>query len=552
MSHHPLLPWEWNELLTTQHITPLHIKLLARVQAWWGGKRGGSKFKMYADSHRHELVVCNRTRPTPPHPTESEVATLLRLHQKFGPMVVHMDRLVHHLTLPLSTELSHSITDQILFSQCPSGFTRSLLSVHSLVRVNTNRHVMYAPPPSRTTVEGELALVSPSQFVTRFHTATHGVMRNFNWDGVVMAGGCAAACASTQLVAGTMGDVDLFVSPRSVARVINHFAARTTLFGLTHAAVITVCMKGVPCVFQIIPTLAPSTCVHEFDLDYCQLFYAGGYNITLTMACLRAMSSRVCRVDAHVMPMRQAKTRRKGLGLDVRGAVDVLPCVTPWEHGHVYTPGPDHALDQIRNSMVVDLNCRVVTPDPQEIWELLDSTDTRSTPSYIPPVSGVGQPFVASAFGKCSHTRDLLFAVLPPRLSGYGVRGVALPYTLVFPRLRWSYVHVQGGVDLLPHMHHILDVLGAIQRGVDDVYGEGACPHSYTTRRFMTVTLLPTSRVAHIYERRVQEVNGTLELEGDADVVMDLRCSHILMINDRWHPVFVSLSVDVFNDVLHE
>jgi len=544
---------ECSKLLTTEHITPHQSVLLRRLQAWWGkhGSRAvGVPYKMYTNSFRHELAVCNRTRPTPQRThTEQEVMTLLRLHQKFGPSVVHMDRLIDYVTLPLSIEMPHGVTEQIMFSQCAPRFMCTLLSVHTLLRVNTKQQATYPPPVLQPHTEGELALVSPHQFVSRFHAATHGVLRNFNWEGVVMAGGCAAACASTQLHADTAGDVDLFVSPRAVSRVINHFAGPHTLFGLTQT-VVTVCMKGVSRVFQIIPVDTPGACVHEFDLDYCQLFYSGNYNIKLTMACMRAMSSRVSRVDAGVMPKRQAKTRRKGLGLDVRG-LDVLPDVTMWEHAHGYKPTQDHALDQIRNCMILDLKCRVVTEDAAEVEQLLSNTDTRNTPSYIPN-SGVGNPIVARAFGKCRPTRDLLFSVLPPLLSGYGVRGVALPYTLVFPRLRWSYVRAHGGVDILPNHDHILDVLNTMQQGVDEVYGHNVCPHSYLTKRYMTVTLLPTSRVVHVYERRVQDsVNDTvLELEGDASVVMDLCCSHILMINSMWYPVFVSLYVDVFSDVL--
>lgn len=517
------------------------IVLWGVAHAWGGRECPPVAFRSHPDHYPHALYGCTRDTPAP-QVSSSDALLLLRLHQKYGPDVVHLDRVANCVPGLTPGLMREAPCDALVFSmRYPLFF--ALERVAPRLEVNHNRGARY--PPGEIVRDGQRALVDTTVFRHRLCRVTHGALSGMGWDDVFMAGGCATACVSAAPDP-PFGDVDLFVmSPDAMDRVLTHFDARypgQVVVGLNHATV-TLCIVGVPCVFQIIPAYEGDAygTVSRFDLECAQVLYMEG-EVWLSARAARALSCRTCTVSPHVLPRRQLKAYRRGWGLDVVGP-DVVGDCTFWDVAPGYTPAPGHTPHQIEHNMRVNLGCGLVTRSIEALRDEHTDLDPLSIPTYVPSVSAHGL-YTASAFAACAATRLAFRATLPPTPPNDDTESIVLHTTMVVPKHVWVYAAGAGEVKMHGTGGDVVrGVVGRMQAVIDELYGPGVV--TCTPMEGMRVNLLPTTRILDMGTRELHSGYSTLNLPRDSLVVLDLVCSYILIDTTAWVPVWTARSVEI-------
>jgi hypothetical protein len=191
-----------------------------------------------------------------------------------------------------------------------------------------------------------------NDFATVFHTFTMGLFAHeFDWEGVVAAGGAVLACmqpapppGSSAANAQARSDVDLFVygdysdSTATVDRILRYFSTHfDTFFATFRYNVITVCFRGIERTVQLIvfPQHTLASILFEFDMDIVQCAYDGD-NLLATPNCLLQLSSRMVRVPRTIRPSRLWKIVQKGFG--VYADAPLVPDTYPPECMRYYHP----------------------------------------------------------------------------------------------------------------------------------------------------------------------------------------------------------------------
>lgn len=516
-----------------------HILLWHIAHGWGRYPRPPKQFPRYHKNTRHPLSLPARNDP-PPGVNESGKDLLLRLHQVYGPVVVNLERVA--LSCPFSV---NDVSEGIAYASC----SRVLLSLEDLYyRVHTGgAQAHYDPAWVHTSPL--VPFGTPDECRVRFDTICHGCLVGMDWTDVWAGGGSVSACLTpyhieTQdaLDAYTNMDVDLFVfTTDALVKTIEHFKHKFhAVFGFNRGVVV-VCIRHIPRVFQIILVNTDTTSlVTRFDLDFAQVILSET-QILLTPACIRAHATRVCHVSPHVLPARQHKARRKGFGLYVSG-IDVLDSRTLWDQERVYTGGTD---EQTRFNMMLNLYCQHVTADVDDIMHVVNTTDLRNGPEYIPRDTG-RYTYTGTAFMQCDVTSAYMFNALPDTLPRDGVLGCNLPFTLVFSKYMWRYdasceaLVLKDPDYVAPGREDLLQFTDRVQSLMDTMYGKYACTYGFEHKRRLMVHVTPSSRILDVHARTM------VDLITDGCVCTAVQCSSMVMGDCWWAPVFVCQEIDVF------
>jgi hypothetical protein len=404
--------------------------------------------------------------------------------------------------------------------------------------------------------------LTPEECRAQLDTVCCGCLDGMNWENVAIAGGSVSACLTSRhyittneaLEAYTTMDVDLFVfSPEALDKTVEHFKNKfpdRVFFGFNRG-VIVVCIRGIPRVFQIILVDSDFTSlVTRFDLDFCQAILTQS-QILITPRCAMAHATRVCVASPYVLPNRQHKALRKGFGLYVVGD-DVVNLRTMWDEQHSYVPDISHTDEQIRYNMRLNLRCKEVTSSSDEIMSVLNTTDLRNGPDYIPR-STTRHTFTGVSFLKSLASIEGLVYTLPPELPLDGVVGITLSFTLVFQRYLWVYSPQADSVVLQNHRSNyvapgradLLEFTNKMQSVFDEMYGEGMCTYEFPIKNTLRVNVTPSSRILDVATQTIVDPDN-ISLEHEVCICTAMQCSSIVLGDDWWAPIFVCQEVEVF------
>jgi len=552
-----MFPREYSDLADTD-MSPLRRDILLRhVAAVWGRyPRPPVHFESHPASTEHILSMPLRTDDVP-RISRADKQLLLRLHRRFGPVVVNLERVSTSCALDVEDLETDEILENVAYATC-APILLDLERVFHRVHVGVvDAH--YAP----AWVYPELLVpfLSPQECRAQFDQVCCGCLQGMDWTDVVAAGGAVSACLTPRHLIKTQQaldaynsmDVDLFaLTPEAQDRTLEHFKRKfgsRVLFGFSRGVVV-VCIRGVPRVFNVnLAWDTPTSLLTRFDLDFCQAAL-GEDVVVLTPACVRAQATRVCVVSPRVLPNRQHKALQKGFGIYASGD-DVLCRRTFWDAAPGYVPTASHTDEQITFNMQLNLGCKHVTSEVDSIMNVLNTTDMRDAPEYVPHTRG-SQPYTGTSFLTCELTRGMLAGILPPSLPVEGVFGYSLPYTLVFQRYMWIYVASCESVILrhlgytAPGRADLLEFVDRVQEVMDFVYGEGECTYLFSQKHTLGLTVTPCSRILDVATQEVVDSEVVHMNTADARICTNFVCSTIALGRDWWTPIFTCREIEVF------